>query len=105
LISTRTTVGVLLSTSAHADSGRDPFERNRRVRARCNSAQDRFRFHLRRLVFNPRELMSTMVECPGRPGHEDDWLSEFFEAGPRWRTDGGRLILTAPRGTLVLRPR
>jgi hypothetical protein len=46
---------------------------------------------------------STLVGCFGRDGREDSWLVTFFEADPRWKLRGKRLVLTAPTGRIVMR--
>ena len=111
--------------SVHAASGHNPFAVDRQVNvafldmergrgrrgheiawwARCNSAQGPVRVLPGRIKVAERWVEETAVGCIGRSGREDDWLDRFFRAGPRWRVHGEDLVLAAPVGTLILRPR
>lgn len=50
----------------------------------------------------PEGTAQTLMACGGEAGKQDTWLRELLEAGPDWRLDGSRLVLTTSGTTLEL---
>lgn len=50
----------------------------------------------------PGDTAQTLMACGGEAGKQDTWLRDLLEAGPDWRLDGSRLVLTTSDTTLVL---
>lgn len=69
--------------------------------ARCNSYGADARFTARRIQVDV--TLMTMVGCfPGR-GREDNWLSSFMEANPKWSLEGEHMRLTTDGATIELK--
>jgi heat shock protein HslJ len=50
----------------------------------------------------PEGSSQTLMACEGEAEKQDAWLRDLLEAGPDWRLDGDRLVLTDAETELVL---
>lgn len=66
----------------------------------CNSHGGRVRITADHLEV--RNTGGTLVGCPDGREEEDQWVFEFLDAGPAWRLDGDRLVLSIDSAELVL---
>jgi hypothetical protein len=70
--------------------------------AGCNHYSAWVRVHRKRLRLGP--VSSTMIRCTPALVRQDDRLTSFFMADPRWRRHNGGLVLRAGERMLRLRP-
>lgn len=67
--------------------------------AECGTASAPVRIDGDRLALRD-DVITTAIGCDtAKQGEQDQWLAEFFEAGPRWERSGDGLRLTSVDGT------
>lgn len=64
----------------------------------CNTTSGNLVVQRDRLVIEP--IASTQIGCGLARDRQDDWIREFFAAGPRWRYQDELLVLEA-NGTVM----